>query len=415
MKRYTVLIILLGLTATFADAQFPIRVPKVRIQKVETPKSENTWQPNPVRQPAVSESNARVSTQINASTTVQIIDSMTFFALEEVRVSHKSVGWYLKPKLTFKGSIPKRSAVRIVVKKNGKELSNLRCEIEEGRVFRCDDKKQDVREMGLLDVEVSFIDGDTDEQKALRTYKIDVHRTERFNDYADYFAQRHADVAVAYLSLEGQNPWEYPKRNDSLFKGDTDLFLNTVVSRDHEEKYSGAPFLRCAVNGQPFKLAKTNVKFNQVEGSVFARFESRKGSVYKAYLKFAKVRMKLPLSLGKAKNTNFSTDISKTPGDWSCTITGSADRELYRTFRFTIDGNGRIVPHPEQVNGTAVFADWEFMIDMEIPAGGSPIDQRLMRSPKAGFFYGIPWSTPEGKAIAERLPTKGNPYPKPKK
>ncbi len=406
MKKYTLLLLLIGLTATFANAQFPIKIPKINIPTMETP------------QPASSEprtsaaaSNASVSPKTISSNHVLIIDSMTYFDIAEVRVSHKSVGWFLKPHLKFRGDIPKRSAVKIVVKKNGKELSNLRCEIEEGQVFRCDDKTQDVSEMGLLDVEITFIDGDTDEQKALRTYKIDVHRTERFNDYADYFAQRHADVAVAYLSLEGQNPWEYLKRNDSLVKGDTDLFLNTVISLDHQAKSSGRPFLKCTVNGQPFKLAKSDVKFNQAEGSVFARFESRKGSVYKEYLKFEKVRMVLPLSLGKAKNTNFTTDISKTPGNWQCTVTGSADRELYRTFRFTIDNSGRIVPHPEQQNGTVVFADWEFMIDMEIPAGGSPIDQRLMRSPNAGFFYGIPWSTPEGKAMAGRVPTKGNPYP----
>ena len=311
MKRYAILLLILGLTATFANAQFPIKVPKFMVPKVEQSKPENTPQPNPIRQSSASESKASVSPQINTFAEVQIIDSMTFFALEEVRVSHRSVGWYLKPKLTFKGSISQRSAARIVVKKNGKQLSNLRCEIEDGRVFRCDDKTKEVRELGMLDVEITFIDGDTDEPRELRTYKIDVRRTERFNDYADYFVQRHPDVAVAYLSLEGRNSWEYSKRNDSLFEGDTDLFLNTVISRDHEAKYSGDPFLRCTVNGQPFKLAKSNVKFSQIDGSVFARFESRyktgskKGSVYKDYLKFDKVRMVLPLSLGKAKNTNF--------------------------------------------------------------------------------------------------------------
>ncbi len=67
--------------------------------------------------------------------------------------------------------------------------------------------KKVVKELGMLDVEVNFINGDTDEEKPLRKYKIDVHRTERFNDYAHFFVNRHPDVAVGYLSVEGRNPW----------------------------------------------------------------------------------------------------------------------------------------------------------------------------------------------------------------
>jgi len=51
---------------------------------------------------------------------------------------------------------------------------------------------------------------------------------------------------------------------------------------------------------------------------------------------------------------------------------------------------------------------------MEIPAGGSPLDKRLVPSATAGgFFYGQPWTSAEGKTMAARLPKKGNPYPVP--
>ena len=120
-------------------------------------------------------------------------------------------------------------------------------------------------------------------------------------------------------------------------------------------------------------------------------------------------QIQLPLSLGS--EDNHSNDISKIPGTWECTIISQSDREIIRTFRFTIATSGQIEPHPEQQNGNVVFGDWEWMIDMDIPEGGSPIDYRLKRSPEMGFFHGIPWTTPEGKAMAERVPNKGNPFP----
>jgi len=140
---------------------------------------------------------------------------------------------------------------------------------------------------------------------------------------------------------------------------------------------------------------------------------TKKGSNHKDFLKFALQQIQLPL--WKGAETNHTNDVSKSSGDWECTIVAAADRETIRSFRFTVDSNGQIVTHPEQQNGNVVFGDWEWMIDMDIPKGGSPMDHRLLRSPNMGFFHGIPWSTPEGKAMAARVPTKGNPYPLPAK
>ena len=38
MKKYAILLLLIGLTATFANAQFPIKIPKIKIPKIEQPK-----------------------------------------------------------------------------------------------------------------------------------------------------------------------------------------------------------------------------------------------------------------------------------------------------------------------------------------------------------------------------------------
>jgi hypothetical protein len=49
-----------------------------------------------------------------------------------------------------------------------------------------------------------------------------------------------------------------------------------------------------------------------------------------------------------------------------------------------------------------------------IPEGGSPLDKRLVpEAAAAGAFYGQPWTSAEGKAMAGRVPRKGRPYPVP--
>jgi hypothetical protein len=428
MKKYAILLLLISLTATFANAQFPIRIPKIKIPKVEQTKPENTSQkPAETNQPAskvqvipvTGKSKTDIKTGASPSDEVRILDSKTLFDLEEVRVSHQVVGWMMKTDFWLTGDIPNRSALRIFVKKSGKELISYRCEISDNRSFRCSDKTQVVKELGMLDVEVIFLNGSTDEKKPLKKYKIDVHRTERFNDYAHFFVNRHPDVAVAYLSIEGLNPWVLNQRTSPIGKDNKyQLTFNALISRDYLEKYTGDSFLRCSVNGQPFTLKRSNVNITDTRDTLVT-YESkyltgtRKGSVYKDYLKFGFLRIGLPLALGT--DSTIVSDISNKPGNWECKITRSSDRELIRTFRFTLDTNGQIVTHPEQQKGKVVFAPWEYMIEMDIPPGGSPIDHRLKRSPELGFFHGIPWTTPEGRAMAERVPNKGNPFPLPAK
>ena len=94
------------------------------------------------------------------------------------------------------------------------------------------------------------------------------------------------------------------------------------------------------------------------------------------------------------------------PGNWQCEMMNNG--EVWRTRRFTIGSNGRPPLHPEQ-NGTVNLAYNSYLVDMEIPAGGSPLDKRLAGA-SSGLFYGIPWTSTEGKSMAARVPKKGNPF-----
>ncbi|GEM_PF-6680884 len=49
---------------------------------------------------------------------------------------------------------------------------------------------------------------------------------------------------------------------------------------------------------------------------------------------------------------------------------------------------------------------------MTIPAAGSALDKRLSGASN-GLFYGLPWTSVEGKAMAARVPKLGNLFPVP--
>ena len=97
------------------------------------------------------------------------------------------------------------------------------------------------------------------------------------------------------------------------------------------------------------------------------------------------------------------------PGNWVCTI--SKDNNVWRTWRWTVGANGRPVMHPEQQGNISLWYN-SYLVDMEIPPGGSPIDGRLA-GPSASLFYGQPWTSPEGRSMAARVPKKGQPWPVP--
>ncbi len=131
MRKHAILLFVICLAATTANAQFRIKIPKVNIPQVETPKTEE-------EHPATATRSAPAVQPAKSSGEVRLLDSKTYFSFGEHRVSHKVVGWIMYPNFQLHGNIPNRSGVRVFVKKNGKELMNFRCEIEkdgfEGRL-----------------------------------------------------------------------------------------------------------------------------------------------------------------------------------------------------------------------------------------------------------------------------------------
>lgn len=406
------------LTAVYGVAQFPIKIPKVKVPKVEQPKTEtnettesnesNNSTENPVQNVEAKKSNLSTNKR---SVNKVLNDAATNFVLETFKKNHKDIGWYPNPDLVMLGDIPMRSGIRYVIKQSGKEVYSHRCElnryqksgaslgVKEFGTTRCFDDKKYVAGTGLFDVEIYFIDGDTDEEKLLRKLKIDVHRAAKFKDApADYYVQRHADAAVGYISVASNGR----------------MTLHTFHTRDQEldRQFGFSQFLRCNANGQSIEFNNPALtgKFDSLAYAVMT-VPGNNPSGYKDPISFVRKNSELPMMINGSDS--YFYDPTKNPGKWECRIMGEADRTVYRTFSFEIASDGTITPHAEQQSGNVNLAENETMIEVGIPEGGSTLDQRLLPQPEMGFFYGIPWTTAEGKAAARKVPKKGKPYPMP--
>ncbi|MCW5959921.1 MAG: hypothetical protein KIS76_07145 [Pyrinomonadaceae bacterium] len=460
MKKITLLLIIFITTAIAADAQFPIKIPKIKVPKIEQPETQSTPQPaNIPMQPNQTNNSVANNTNPQFSQTRQMVmdDGYAFFGAEPVeeydsKVSlNKDVGWYLESRLRLMGTFPKRSAFRIAVVKNGKQLSIVRCEPykvykksedsgltrprdREGRDlsfedfmhvdFKCLDKTAVNKEIGKVNIQVYFIDGDTDAETLVRTYQVDVHKATKVRgaasnpqpDVADYYIQRHAEAAIAFAFF-GNYQSDKPVATGANIPV-RKLTIYTTYSPNEKSFNVSGSFARCSVNGRRINLDYDAVGMSeggdrQEIGIYLDRLtpQYKRGSPYKDHIEFMELKFAMPLYIEKSQyDQPREMNILDHPGKWECSVI--AKGETYRIFRWEV-ANGKIVKHPEQQNGNINLYYDAAMIDMEIPTGGSPIDFRLMPMPEMGLFYGIPWTTAEGKAKAARVPKVGNPYPVP--
>jgi hypothetical protein len=132
----------------------------------------------------------------------------------------------------------------------------------------------------------------------------------------------------------------------------------------------------------------------------------KRGTEYRDEIGFRMVRLKAPLTWGSVRGTN-RIALEDHPGNWEFSLMNNG--ETWRTWRWQVGSNGMPPLHPEQKGSVNLYFN-SYLVDMTIPAG-SPLDKRLVPSAATTLFYGQPWKSAEGKAMAAKLPAKGNPYP----
>lgn len=384
-----------------------------------------------------------------------IDDGFTFFDAEPLQEysaqarRQVGVGWHLRSHLRMFGTVPNRSGFNVVISKTGKDLTKIRCE---GIVYRkaddqapreqrnpgddyamtnqqgCEDKTRLIKETGKLDVKVYFFNGSTDEEKLLRTYKIDVREATRVRglatapvpDVPHYYIQRHAETSAAILfvrpiSNNTLSPNYFRVPGDGDYNGEIEIYFNISPIRQVDRLRSAVT--RCSVNGTPLNFPGTGeyadgARFRQmrVETAIYTDRlapQYKTANEYMDEVSFSQYQVKLPL-LRRNDPANNRLGMSDRKGNWECSF--RINGEMIRTFKWTVGNDGMPMPHPEQASGNVNLNYNGYLIEAIVPPGGSPVDHRLLPLVNDGFFYGIPWTSAEGKAAASTVPVKGKPY-----
>ncbi|NNE98014.1 MAG: hypothetical protein HKN25_03230 [Pyrinomonadaceae bacterium] len=394
-----------------------------------------------------------VSAQSNSGRQMVMDDGYTFFIAKPVKGRNAKnsgdidIGWRLQPSLRLMGTFPDNSGFRIVVRKNAKQLSkffctayvyrrgddrNLNARRNYGEVpfddfiqlNRCSNENKPIKPTGMMDVEVYYVDGDTDEEKLVRKHRIDVRKMPwikgfkgaTYRGVSEYVVQRHAEAAVGIIHIangRGSNYINGSSLSSKPFNTDVrstgtngKLMLYLSISPGKKKSMNG--YIRCSVNGQRIKLVDDKFKPRWVNRSYFydSALAYRQTPKFQERVVFTYMIGALPLLTGER---DVGTKIEDHPGKWECSVL--EDGEVIRKIRFEVGSDGKIVPHPEQQSGNVNLYYNAFLVDVEIPKGGASIDERLMPQQEAGFFYGIPWTTRTGKAAAAGVSKKGKPYP----
>lgn len=348
-----------------------------------------------------------------------------------------AMGWTLKYWVRVIGNYPDGSQLNFVVSKAGKQISSTLCNtaiyrndgsaVDESfmRTAECWQGKSATKETGNFEVQVFTINGNTKAEKLVRTYKIEVRAIARVPSGQQpgvepprYVINRHNEAPVAFIFLRptGYIPYfdvaERPDRS-----GENLIELHFSLSPSEEGIVPPHGEVACTVDGKsvpmPGPLPYATQAVSKYERFYQEIHQDRLSPKYKAgipfeeKIRFQMIKMSFPVTWRKTRENRPALEDFK--GNWQCTIgKGGA---IWRTIRFKVGADGMPELHPEQ-RGNINLGYNTFLIDMEIPTGGSLLDGRLAGA-STSFFYGQPWTTAEGKAMANRVPKKGNPFPIP--
>lgn len=437
-----------GVSASSASAQVRIPFPR-RPDGVRNPPPTVTAPRTPpptVRTdpPTSSSANELAPTVIPSS--IIIDDGFTFFTLRNKKdyVGGKPIakGWSLVSNLRMAGpAIPKRSGHKIVVKNAGQTLATVRCEgdvpaipqHEAGRVVaqmvtHCYDDTQLVKGEGKFSVEVHFVNGDDDSERLARSYEIEVHKVDRVRgsvtkpepDAPEHYISRHGEVlsSILYLRPASSRPYVNDSSADTFGSNMVEITYNTSTTDEGMGIGGSTSFMRCTVDGQKIELKDDKVRhyrpghryYQEIHTDRLAP-EFKQGSGYKDEINFRQYFAVLPLTWGKQGVYQNYTKLEDHPGRWECTFREGPN--VVRSWRWTVRPDVIVAPHPEQGPGLTFFPG-AYLVETEIPAGGSFIDRRIFPAAvRAGFMYGHRWQTQEGKAMAAKVPAKGKPWPVP--
>lgn len=377
-------------------------------------------------------------------------DGFTWYGLDNhddtVDGRRVDVGWELVAEHRMYGRASARSQFKMVIKKGDQTLGETRCEVTlanhherttNGAPYfftsSCRDRSQRIRETGDITVEVYFVDDDTDAEHLLRTHVIHVLTATRVRGTGDpdsphHYVSRNGEVLSTILYLQPMEIDGYLEPGANGRCGNCNrvhLLFNAHPDRDHWS-ISSSTHMRCSVDGTRIPIEDDQVtgrqtRMNYVVHSTGRGRRQTEGEVVD--VGFRQFRLELPITFERQASTEpvhgnqrdplqvneRHAVLGRHPGQWECQWRDGST--VLRTFRWTVQPNGRIAPHAEQGAGLTLGPN-TFLVDTVLPQPASVYDTRLSREAVVQrAFNGRGWRTEAGRALANAVQDHGDAAP----
>ena len=366
-------------------------------------------------------------------------DGFTFYEIEnhDGNVDGRRVdeGWALKAHYRVFGTVARRSQFHILIKNGETTLGETRCEVGYGNrndaapsflTTNCLNREQRITQTGRLTVEVYLYDDDSEEEHLLRTHTLDVLSATRVRGNGDpdaplHYVDRNSEVLGSVLHLQPMNTDPYMAATGRGVDRCGNCNRVTLVMNAHPDRehwsISSSTHLRCRVNGERIEMQDDAMSGQQVRMVyvVHTHGRGRRQEGEQEDVGFRQYHLRLPLNFDNSitvpvqsrqrpprQRNSHQAYLNDHPGQWECAWRDGST--VLRTWRWTVGPDGHVQPHAETAGGHLTFGPNAFLVDTEIPAGGTVYDTRLHRESVAErAFYGLGWHTDAGRAIAQAV------------
>lgn len=370
-------------------------------------------------------------------------DAFTFYDLENFDESvsgqptHR--GWALKSSFRVFGVAPARSSFKFVIKQGNRTLGETTCEIatfNENREYAtgpatffvraCRDRSQRIDADGAITVEVHFINDATDQVTLLQTHTIHVRTTSTVRGTGESgaalrYVDRNGEALFSMMHLQNQGaaPYFGDRANSRSHPSYGNFNGVTLMVNFHSYERSSIhrTRLRCTVDGQRIEIPEDGVTVAMPYGLVTTHTFGRGSRDEAQHAAYRQAILQLPLGFDSTSveqtHTRWRTPdqrdarrayLNDHPGRWECEWRDG--QTVLRTFRWTVDADGKVQPHPEQTAGLRLGAN-AYLVETVIPTAG--LDTRVHRDLVVNHaFAGRGWRSPEKRAMPQQVPNVGD-------